>query len=170
MFTLKSPAFQSGGLIPSEYAEKNIVSPPLAWENSPKGTESFAIAMTDPDLPSEFGFPRVFAHWLIYNIPSYIDRLEEGVSPGGVLPNGAKELNNDYVTFGIPGYGKGYGGPWPPDASHRYVFTLYAIKSSKIDIPESADITSFGQFIIPLTILTTTLIGYYGPAVDKLPS
>ncbi|HAG10209.1 MAG TPA: hypothetical protein DCK76_02195 [Desulfotomaculum sp.] len=41
MFTLKSSAFANGGAIPEKYTEMNIVSPPLNWEDIPKGTKSF---------------------------------------------------------------------------------------------------------------------------------
>jgi Raf kinase inhibitor-like YbhB/YbcL family protein len=169
MFSLKSQAFEYGGQIPARYAEKNVLSPPLIWENTPEGTKSFALAMTDPDLPPEFQFPRVFAHWMIYNIPASATSLVEGISPGGNLPSECKELNSDFVTFKIPGYGKGYGGPWPPDSPHRYVFTLYALKTEKLDIHESAAIGDFAEAVLPVTILTATLVGYYGPAKEKLP-
>lgn len=169
MFELKSKAFEYDGQIPARYAEKNVVSPPLHWINIPKGTKSFALSMTDPDLPAAFQFPRVFAHWLVYNIPKEINKLEEGVSPSGLLPTGCKELNSDYVTFKIPGYGKGYGGPWPPDSSHRYIFTLYALKTEQLDLPDSATIEDFSKAVLPVTILSAALVGYYGPAIEKLP-
>ncbi|CCK80846.1 YbhB/YbcL family Raf kinase inhibitor-like protein [Desulfobacula toluolica] len=169
MFTLKSKVFRDSGKIPEKYAEKNSISPPVYWENIPQGTKSFALAVTDPDLPQEIGFPRVFAHWLIYNIPSSISGLLEGTSPDGELPDGSKELNSDFFTFNIPGYNKGYGGPWPPDSAHRYVFTLYALKEEKIDIPESGDYFDFVNAVLPNTITTAVLIGYYGPAVNPLP-
>lgn len=168
MFELKSQEFEYGGQIPARYAEKNVVSPPLYWVNIPKGTKSFALSMTDPDLPAELQFPRVFAHWLLYNIPSGITELEAGISPSGLLPLGCKELNSDYVTFKIPGYGKGYGGPWPPDSSHRYVFTLYALKTEQLDLSDSASIEDFSKAVLPVTILSTTLVGHYGPAIEKL--
>jgi len=41
VFTLKSSAFANGGAIPEKYTEMNIVSPPLNWEDIPKGTKSF---------------------------------------------------------------------------------------------------------------------------------
>jgi ribose transport system ATP-binding protein len=68
------------------------MTPPLTWENVPKGTKSFALTETDPDVPPEFHFPRVFARWMIYNIPASITGLGEGASPGGSLPKGCKEL------------------------------------------------------------------------------
>lgn len=169
MFTLKSAAFVNGATIPERYAEKNKMSPPLEWENPPKGTKSFALAVTDPDVPDKFNFPRVFAHWMLYNIPISVISLPECASPGGLLPEGAKELNSDFVTFQMPGYGKGYGGPWPPDSAHRYVFTLYALKNKSLDIPETADYVEFVRAVLPVSITTATLIGLYGPAKNPLP-
>jgi Raf kinase inhibitor-like YbhB/YbcL family protein len=169
MFTLKSEAFNGGGTIPEKYAEKSVISPPLNWENIPKGTKSLALAVTDPDVPKQFQFPRIFAHWMIYNIPASVMGFPEGASPGGDLPAGAKELNSDYVTFQMPGYGKGYGSPWPPDSVHRYVFTIYALKNESLDIPEIADYVEFVKAVLPVTIITATLIGHYGPAKNSLP-
>jgi ribose transport system ATP-binding protein len=169
MFTLKSDAFNNGGIIPEKYAEANIISPPILWEDAPAGTRSYALAVTDPDLPAIFQFPRVFAHWMIYNIPASISRLSEGVSPKGTLPPGAKELNSDYVTFKMPGYGKGYAGPWPPDAAHRYVFTIYALKNETIEIPETGDYVEFVKAVLPVTIASASLTGLYGPAKMTLP-
>jgi ribose transport system ATP-binding protein len=168
-FTLRSPAFLHGGVIPRKYAEGNKVSPPLEWDNAPAGTRSFALSVTDPDLPEAFNFPRAFAHWLIYNIPASVTRLAEGASPGGELPPGAKELASDYVTFKVPGFGRGYGGPWPPDAAHRYVFTLYALKKNSLGVAESADYEDFARAVLPVTITTATIVGRYGPAASPLP-
>jgi len=168
-FTLKSAAFTDGARIPDKYTEHSKLSPPLEWENPPKGTKSFALSMTDPDLPAEFNFPRAFTHWLLFDIPGSARSLPEGASPGGGLPTGAKELNSDFVTFQIPGFGKGYGGPWPPDAAHRYVFTLYALKEESLDIAEAADYAEFVSAVLPITITTATMVGIYGPARNPLP-
>lgn len=168
-FSLTSTGFENGGGIPARYAENNKLSPPLEWEHPPEGTRSFALSITDPDIPEKFKFPRAFAHWLIYNIPGSVRSLPEGTSPGGVLPAGARELNSDFVTFGIPGCGRGYGGPWPPDARHRYVFTLYALKAERLDLAETAGYGEFVSAVLPVTITTATLMATYGPARDPLP-
>lgn len=169
MFVLRSSAFASGGKIPEKYAEQGAVSPPLSWEGVPKGARSLALVVTDPDVPEMFNFPRNFFHWILFDIPPSATSLEEGASPKGRLPTGAKELNSDFVTFGIPGFGKGYGPPWPPDAEHRYVFTLYALKCADLGIPDSADHAEFSKALLPQTIMTATCVGLYGPAKSKLP-
>ena len=169
-FGLWSPAFDNGARIPARYAEHNQVSPPLVWEHAPKGTKSFALAVTDPDVPEHLKFPRAFAHWLVYNIPASARKLAEGAGPKGLLPSVTKELNSDFVTFGIPGFGKGYGGPWPPDAAHRYVFTLYALKSEILDLADTANYVDFVSAVLPVTIQTASLMGIYGPASRPLPT
>ena len=168
-FGLWSPAFDDGARIPARDAEENMLSPPLVWENPPKGTKSFALAVTDPDIPEAFKFPRAFAHWLVYDIPSAARKLAEGAGAKGLLPAGTKELNSDFVTFAIPGFGKGYGGPWPPDAAHRYVFTLYALKSEAVELADTAEYGDFVSAVLPVTIKTASVIGVYGPASKPLP-
>jgi ribose transport system ATP-binding protein len=157
MFKLKSAAFKDEGKIPKKYAEESSTSPPLNWDDIPKGTKSLALAMTDPDVPEVFEPRQVFVHWIVYNIPPSVTSLPDGASPGGKLPSGAKELNNDTGTTS-------YFGPWPPDAAHRYVFTLFALRVPALVIPEGADYAEFGKAVLPQTIATAKLIGYYGPA------
>ncbi len=170
LFELWSPAFDEGARIPARYAEHNRVSPPILWEHPPKGTKSFALAITDPDIPAHFNFPRAFAHWLAHDIPAGTRKLVEGAGAKGLLPPGMKELNSDFVTFGIPGFGKGYGGPWPPDAAHRYVFTLYALKCESLPLAETSNYVDFVSAVLPVTIKTASLTGLYGPASQPLPT
>lgn len=86
------------------------------------------------------------------------------------MPSGSQELNPDFVTFGIPGFGRGYGGPWPPDRAHRYIFTLYALKTRTLDLPPDADLPAFAQAILPVTIDQTSFTATYGPAKAALPA
>jgi len=87
-------------------------SPHLAWSGAPEGTKSFALSCIDPDAPMGD-----FIHWLIYNIPSTVSEI----SQAGPLPAGAQEVANDFGR-------KSYGGPCPPSGTHRYFFTIYALK------------------------------------------
>ena len=86
------------------------------------------------------------------------------------MPSGSQELNSDFVTFNIPGFGRGYGGPWPPNGSHRYVFTLFAQRSKSIDLPQDADFVAFSQAILPVTIEQASFTAFYGPANAALPA
>ena len=135
----------------------------------PEGARSFALSVTDPDLPPEFNFPRSFAHWLVHDIPPQIRSLPAGASLSPSLPVGAKELNSDFVTFRIPGFGRGYGGPWPPDRAHRYVFTIYALKTDRLEIDPAADLPAFAEAVLPATIMSASFTALYGPASKPLP-
>lgn len=169
-FALAAPDIPAGSVIPSRFAEENRHSPRLVWSGVPAETKSFALTVTDPDLPAEFNFPRSFAHWMVHDIPADVRELVEGASGSPLLPAGAKELASDFVTFGIPGFGRGYGGPWPPDRQHRYVFTIYALKAERLDVPADADLTRFAAAVLPAAIDMASFVAVYGPARKPLPS
>ena len=96
--------------------------------------------------------------------------LAEGASGTVAMPAGARELNSDFVTFNIPGFGRGYGGPWPPDRSHRYVFTLYALKDKDLCIADDATLEAFAAAVLPVTIASQSFVAHYGPAKKPLPT
>lgn len=168
-FVLASPAIAAGGRVPPRFVEDSRVSPPLAWSGVPEGTRSFALSVTDPDLPEAFNFPRAFAHWLVHDIPPDVRALAEGASGTARMPAGARELPSDFVTFRIPGFGRGYGGPWPPDRAHRYVFTLYALKVAALDLAADADLPAFSAAVLPTAIDSASFVAVYGPAGKPLP-
>lgn len=168
-FVFGSPDIAPGQVIPARFAEENKVSPRLVWSGIPAETRSFALTITDPDLPPEFNFPRAFAHWMVHDIPGWVRELPEGASGTAAMPAGSRELNSDFVTFGIPGFGRGYGGPWPPDRQHRYVFTLYALKAERLDIDAEADLPAFAAAVMPAAIDMASFVAVYGPATKKLP-
>lgn len=168
-FLLTAPDIPQGAVVPDRFVEDSRVSPQLRWSGVPVGTQSFALAVTDPDLPAEFNFPRSFAHWLVYDIPGHVRELPEGASASLAMPTGAVELNSDFVTFRIPGFGRGWGGPWPPDRQHRYIFTLYALKVAKLSLPHDADLTTFAAAVLPVAIDQASFTAVYGPARKPLP-
>ncbi len=115
--TVSSSAFQEGDVIPTEYTcEGQDVSPPLAWDEPPAGTQSLVLIVDDPDAPVG-----VFTHWVLFNIPSDSRDLPEALPTQAQLPSGAQQGKNDFGRLG-------YGGPCPPPGrSHRYRFTVYAL-------------------------------------------
>lgn len=124
---LTSPAFKDGESIPKKYtADGENVSPPLRWEEPPRGAQSFALICEDPDAPGG-----TFYHWVLFNLPADARELKEGVPPTGELPDGARQGKNSFDKVG-------YGGPSPPEGKpHRYVFKLFAL-DRKLDLSAGA--------------------------------
>lgn len=130
--SIKSSAFAPGGTIPQKYtADGDDVSPPLEWNEPPAGTKCFALICDDPDAPVG-----TWVHWVLWGLPADNRSLAESVPTQPVLPNGAKQGQNDFKQMG-------YGGPSPPRGpAHRYVFKLYALDnvpdlkpgSTKVDL------------------------------------
>lgn len=116
--TLTSEAFPDGGNIPREFTCDGLdVSPPLGWVGAPPDTRAFVLLVDDPDAGS-------FDHWLVYDIPAVLSALDQAASPGGALPEGAKEGRNGFKQAG-------YGGPCPPNGRpHHYSFRIYALDTA----------------------------------------
>jgi phosphatidylethanolamine-binding protein (PEBP) family uncharacterized protein len=114
-FTLTSPAFTEGGVIPDENACAGAnVSPALAWTAGPAGTLGYAVVLTDLTNP--------LVHSVIYDIP--------GAGLG--LP---ADVDKDYAPADVPGAHQtraydnttfGYLGPCP-GSTHTYRFDAYAL-------------------------------------------
>jgi Raf kinase inhibitor-like YbhB/YbcL family protein len=115
---LTSDAFMSGQSIPAKYActGRNI-SPALAWNEPPSGTQSFALIVDDPDAPMG-----TWVHWVLFNIPATARSLQED------LPVTGKNVDPNAIFVGKNSSGNiGYDGPCPPSGTHRYFFKLYAL-------------------------------------------
>jgi Raf kinase inhibitor-like YbhB/YbcL family protein len=113
---LTSSAFRSGDAIPARHScEGEDVSPPLAWSGAPDGTRAFAVICHDPDAPLVTPGTYGFVHWVLYNLPASVDRLDEGTGEGTV---GGNDFGNT-----------GYGGPAPPEGHgvHHYFFWVLAL-------------------------------------------
>jgi len=130
------------------------VSPTLTWSGAPKDTKSYALTIYDPDAPTGSGW----WHWVVINIPATTTELPEGAgNEGGKLPSGAMQVKTD---FGKPGYG----GPCPPQGNkpHRYVFTVYALKTDKLDVPPDATAALAGFMINANKLGSATFTSTYG--------
>jgi Raf kinase inhibitor-like YbhB/YbcL family protein len=133
-FTLKSSDMKVGGTLPARSVFNGMgcsganVSPELSWTNPPAGAKSFVVTVYDPDAPTGSGW----WHWVVYDIPASTHELLQGAGGGTGLPEGAVQGKTD---FGSAGYG---GACPPPGKPHRYVFTVYALKIDKLDVPADA--------------------------------
>ena len=124
-FRLTVEGFREGDTIPRRHTcEGEDVSPALSWEDAPPTARSFALIMDDPDAPAG-----TWNHWLLWDIPTGVNRIEEGFQPGSLGVSGTND-------FGKPGYG----GPCPPrgHGPHRYYCRLYALDVESLGLPEGA--------------------------------
>jgi len=130
---------------------KNI-SPQLSWKNAPAGTKSFAITAYDPDAPTGSGW----WHWVVFNIKPAFDHINTGDS-GKSMPKGSIESLTSYGSTG-------FGGACPPegDKPHRYIFTVYALNTEKIEQNADARPELIGFFINSHAIAKASIMAYFG--------
>jgi len=131
-------------------------SPKIGWSAGPPKTQSYAIILVDPDVPSVATdvnkegktilskLKRVkFYHWVLVDIPANVTSLDtgadsSGVTAGGKPPGpgkaGVRGLNNYTDWFAsddkMKGNYAGYDGPCPPwndTRRHHYHFAVYAL-------------------------------------------
>lgn len=113
---IESSQFAEGDMILPKYTcDGKDISPPLAWQDIPAGTMSYALISDDPDAPVG-----TWVHWVLYNIPPDYNGLEENIKPEKEFKNGMMQGSNSWPRIG-------YGGPCPPSGTHRYFFKLYAL-------------------------------------------
>ena len=165
----------AGKPIPQKYtfcvpAEQGHVSrgpdknPKISWSKGPKGTQSYAIIASDPDVPTirtdmnkegktlPADMPRrTFYHWVLVDIPATTTSIAEGADADGAQPHGkppgptklgVRGINDYTAAFAsndeMKGNYGGYDGPCPPWNDlrlHHYHFTVYALDVPKLDLP-----------------------------------
>ena len=172
---LTSKSFEDGAVIPGEFAfavpdaASHVAlstnrNPQLEWSDAPEGTQSFALVVHDPNVPSKgddvnkegrevpADLPRVdFYHWLLLDIPADAREIAAGSQSDGVTakgksgpaaPGGLRHGINSYTQWfagdeNMGGDYYGYDGPCPPwndTIVHHYVFMLYALDVKQLAI------------------------------------
>lgn len=141
--------FAMGAAIPPKYC-CGALSPPLQWSKVPDRTQSIAVLCDDPDAPGGD-----WVHWVLFNLPSDTEKLEEGVPRKNKLANGA--------IHGMTDYGRvGYDGPCPPPGRpHRYVFKVFAL-DTKLDLDSSAEKSDLLKAIEGHILAKGELMGKFG--------
>lgn len=148
---ITSPAFTHMDSIPRVYTcEGRDISPPLVFSEVPDGTQSLALIVHDPDVPSPDAPKRIWVHWVLYNLPADCTGLTEAI---GSLPAGTLEGRNDWGRTG-------YGGPCPPKGRHRYFHTLYALDRLLPDLGQPTK-TTLEQAMQGHILARAELVGTY---------
>lgn len=157
--TLASDDFTADGLMPNAlvfdgmgYSGGNR-SPALRWSGVPPGTQSFALAMHDPDAPTTVGF----THWILFDLDPALHELHAGAGADGANPAGSKHGLNDYPETACCGPAP------PPGPAHHYHFTLYALDVPKLE--GAGDLLTYPRFRFMIrghVLAEATLTGRFG--------
>ncbi len=156
-FKLSSTSIAEGAQLGASFVFKGFgceggnMSPQLSWTGAPEGTKSFAITAYDPDAPTGSGW----WHWNAVNIPASVNVLKLGASGNGEMPAGTVEITNDY---GVTGFG---GACPPPGEVHRYVFTVHALATERLELPENPSNALAGFMIGANTIQSARITAVY---------
>ncbi|ULJ72389.1 YbhB/YbcL family Raf kinase inhibitor-like protein [Rhizobium gallicum] len=153
---------------PPPSSSKKDISPAVSWSTGPKGTRSYALLMTDPDVPQDLSKinkngavirtndPRITVfHWVLADIPAGMSSLAQGVESQALVPHGkpigetdhGRRGANVYTSFlssnpDLAGTYGGYDGPCPPmndERPHHYALHIYALDVATLDLNGAFD-------------------------------
>jgi len=140
--------YKSGTLHAVITCEGEGRSPALSWTGTPKGTETFALVVDDPDYPDPLAPTGTHTLWIVYDIPATVSSLEPGTMPAGAR-----------LGTGSSGHAA-YEAPCPEIGRHRYMHKLFALNRALGDLG-ALDPVEFTQRIGPAVIGKTELVGSY---------
>lgn len=100
---------------------------PITITGAPADTQSFAVSLTDDDAIPVAGF--TWIHWAAANIPAALTEIPEDASRvlAGQFVQGRNSNASKFVGSSNPNVYQRYTGPTPPDKTHVYTLTVYAV-------------------------------------------
>jgi Raf kinase inhibitor-like YbhB/YbcL family protein len=151
-FNIQSPSFAQGGKLPKSITCDGAGhSPALKFGTPPKGTKSLAILGWDDDAPTGLA-----SQWVVYDIPTSIKSLPEGIVLGSSVENFKQGKN----SFGI----LGWSAPCPAKGTkpHHYYIDFYAINTTNLGLPAGSSLNAVHSAIKKHKLLEAKLMGVYG--------
>lgn len=137
-FQLTSPVMQADGVLPVNFTcDGDSITPPLAWENVPAGTVSYAILMDHQPENEDYHW-----YWIVLGIPSDITSIDAGTTVLGTL--GTNSVNNQQEY--APPCSRGPG-------EKVYTFHIYALSA----VPEITDPSTADREVLLTAIEDITL-------------
>lgn len=137
------------------------LSIPLEWEQFPVETKSFAIVIEDFDNIKDEGFSWI--HWIVANIPSTQNNLEEDFSRKIQNTNSIiKQGKNTWIVEYSPDMEvcNRYGGPAPEKKPHEYEIKIYAL-SKFLNLTEGFYYSDFRKQLNESILAEAVLYGKY---------
>jgi Raf kinase inhibitor-like YbhB/YbcL family protein len=150
-FELSSSAFRSGEAVPLRHScSGKDISPPFKWSGVPPATQSLALICEDPDAPGG-----TFYHWGVYNLPSRVNSLAEGVDAESI-GDGATTVRNSFGSTD-------YRGPCPPKGHgvHHYHFRLFALSVPGLQLGANPDCRGLVAAVRAHVVASTELVGTF---------
>ncbi len=199
-FTLSSKDFRNGGMLENHTAlcvynsQKQAVvlgqniNPSFQWQNAPKGTKSFALVMSDPDVALNGpkaddknttisrNEPRSrILHWVVINIPANVNHIAKGSAAKAPLKSDSvqqlRQSEASIVDYNANNHiGKAYLGPcgaFNDQALHHYTWDLYALDVKTL--PKGLNNKTLFKAIKKHQLAQSRLIGTYTNNPNLLP-
>ncbi len=103
--------FKQNEKIPVKFTgDGDDINPNLEISEIPENAKSLVLIMDDPDAPAG-----IWVHWLVWNISPKTREIKENTVPKNAVQGTNSWARNDY------------GGPAPPNGTHRYFFKIFAL-------------------------------------------
>lgn len=140
-------AFENSDYIPEKYSyENDNVNPPILIENIPNLTKTLVLIVDDADSAGG----NAWSHWIVFDIVipenSSSFEIKENSVPGTLGINDFKQTE--------------YGGPCPPNGTHRYYFRIYAL-DAKLGLDEGITREELERFMKPHILAKGELMGKF---------
>lgn len=132
------------GLIPDKYAkfapakyrtqDMPTTNFPITITAIPDGTQSLSISLIDYDAIPVGGFPWI--HWLAANVP--VGNVPEDLRATGQSVSGTNSTWHFVQKCqqpANPAINQAYIGPMPPDTTHNYTLTVFAL-DTQLDLQD----------------------------------
>ena len=134
---------------PAEYQLDGhpVRSFPIHIEEVPENAQSLALTFLDWDAIPVGGF--CWIHWIACNFPPDLALIPENASASGEVAC-VQGSNSDWSplagSVSDPRVIHRYAGPYPPDKTHDYTLTVYAL-DCKLDLAEGYYLNEFRRAI-----------------------
>ncbi len=133
------------------------VSFPIEIEDVPDGAVSLALTFLDWDAIPVGGF--CWIHWIACNIPPDISLIPENASATGECEM-VQGSNSDWSPLAgslrNPAIIHRYAGPCPPDKTHEYTLTVYAL-DGMLHLDEGYYLNEFRRAIVGHVLDSATI-------------
>lgn len=154
--TISSTAFKNNTTIPDVYTcNGRGINPPITVHNVPSTAKSLVVIIFDPDVSKSLLSSGIFYHWVVYNIDPKFTSILADSEPHGIQGLNSAGKNTYYA-------------PCPPDNTHRYFFSLFALNTN-LTFTEPLKVTApmIYSAIHGHIIASAEIIGLYNRSANK---